>query len=73
MMLIVLFTKFECVSRWRMGKVVTYTRRGLAYSDDWGTLRNSANSAMLAMIYARHLEGTPRAIPYSCWAASQIR
>ena len=28
---------------WRLGRVVNVTRGGLAYADDWGTLRNSAN------------------------------
>ena len=48
-----------------------YTRRGLAYADDWGTLRNSANSALLALVYARH---APDAAPaLECWAHSQLR
>lgn len=50
---------------------VRYTRRGLAYADDWGTLRNSANSALLALVYARH---APDAAPeLECWAQSQLR
>ena len=28
---------------WRLGRAVNVTRGGLAYADDWGTLRNSAN------------------------------
>ena len=50
---------------------VRYTRRGLAYADDWGTLRNAANSALLALVYARH---APDAAPeLECWAQSQLR
>lgn len=50
---------------------VRYTRRGLAYADDWGTLRNAANSALLALVYARH---DPAAAPaLECWAQSQLR
>lgn len=28
---------------WRRGSAVNVTKGGLAYADDWGTLRNSAN------------------------------
>eukprot|EP00884_Botryococcus_braunii_P022001 jgi/Botrbrau1/8485/Bobra.0237s0100.1 len=63
----------DFLDRWRKGKVVKYTRGGLAYSDEWGTLRNAANSALLALIYAKHLGDPQAALPYSCWAMSQIR
>lgn len=53
--------------------MVKYTHGGLAFSDDWGTLRNAANSALLALLYAKHFNGTQQALPYSCWALSQIR
>ncbi|KAK9821120.1 hypothetical protein WJX81_000795 [Elliptochloris bilobata] len=61
----------DYLERWREGRVVRYTRRGLAYADDWGTLRNAANSALLALVYARH---TPDSAPaLECWAQSQLR
>ena len=52
---------------WRFGKVVNVTAGGLAYADDWGTLRNSANSALLALVYAKHV-GKEKGAPYACWA-----
>ena len=55
---------------WRFGKVVNVTAGGLAYADDWGTLRNSANSALLALVYAKHV-GKEKGAPYACWA--QVR
>jgi len=55
----------------RRAAQVRYTRRGLAYADDWGTLRNAANSALLALVYAQH---DPAAAPaLECWALSQLR
>ena len=51
---------------------VKYTRGGLAYSDDWGTLRNAANSAMLALVHANSLPERD-ALPYRCWALGQVR
>jgi len=55
---------------WRFGRVVNVTAGGLAYADDWGTLRNSANSALLALVYAKHV-GKEKGAPYACWA--QVR
>ena len=51
---------------------VNYTRRGLAFSDDWGSLRNAANVAMLAFLVAQPLPAS-EARPYECWALSQLR
>ena len=51
---------------------VNYTRQGLAWSDQWGALRNTANAAMLALV---HAEGLPaaQARRHQCWALSQLR
>ena len=57
---------------WRLGKHVHYSRKGLAFADDWATLRNSANAALLALVYAKHV-GPRAGAPYECWALSQLR
>lgn len=44
-----------------------YTPHLLAYTPD-APLRNSANAAFLAMMYAKH-----RPAKYDCWAESQAR
>lgn len=51
---------------------VNYTRGGLAFSDDWGALRNTANVAMLAFLVAQDLP-QQQARPYECWAHGQLR
>ena len=51
---------------------VNYTRMGLAFSDDWGALRNTANVAMLAFLVAQPLPAA-QAQPYECWGHAQLR
>jgi hypothetical protein len=62
----------DFLDSWRLGKHVRYSRRGLAFADDWATLRNSANAALLGLIYAKHV-GPRAGAPYECWALSQLR
>lgn len=46
---------------WVMGdEMVQYTPGGLAWSQDWGSLRMAANAAFLAVVYAKQ---TARARP----------
>lgn len=55
----------------------TYTPKGLAYARDWGVLRESANTAFIAMVYAKYRAqmGANAAEygAYKCWAMFQIR
>ena len=51
-----------------------YTTRGLAFRwtpPFWGALRDTANAAHLALVYARHAPAEAPAL--RCWAASQLR
>ena len=53
---------------------VSYTVRGLAFRRTppfWGALRDTANAAHLALVYARHAPAEAPAL--RCWAASQLR
>ncbi len=58
------------------GERVTYTPGGLAWLDQWGSLRYSANSALLAFIYSDWLTATDgdatKATTYQDFAVSQI-
>ena len=53
---------------------MSYTARGLAFRwtpPFWGALRDTANAAHLALVYARHAPAEAPAL--RCWAASQLR
>lgn len=53
---------------------MNYTARGLAFRwtpPFWGALRDTANAAHLALVYARHAPADAPAL--RCWAASQLR
>lgn len=54
------------------GQRVTRTPGGLAWLDQWGSLRYAANTAFLALIYAR-LPGVPQAARDRVFATRQIR
>ncbi|KAK9845425.1 hypothetical protein WJX81_006137 [Elliptochloris bilobata] len=59
---------------WRLGRTVSYTACGLAFRWSppfWGALRDTANAAHLALVYARHAPAEAPAL--RCWAASQLR
>jgi hypothetical protein len=62
----------DFLDSWRLGKHVHYSRKGLAFADDWATLRNSANAALIGLVYAKHV-GPRAGAPYECWALSQLR
>lgn len=55
----------------------TYTPKGLAFASEWGSLRQSTNTAFLALVYSKYLRqtgGDPTKYgAYECWALSQIR
>ena len=36
----------------------TYTPRGLAYAAEWGSLRQTANTAFVGLVYAKYLKQT---------------
>ncbi|KAK9858827.1 hypothetical protein WJX84_008301, partial [Apatococcus fuscideae] len=52
---------------------ITVTPKGLAWTTDWGSLRNSANAALIAMIYSNQVTNVTLAAQYRCWAQGQIR
>ena len=37
--------------------MVQYTPLGLAWSNAWGSLRFTANAALIAVVYAKHIKG----------------
>ena len=37
--------------------VIQYTPLGLAWSNAWGSLRFTANAALIAVVYAKHIKG----------------
>lgn len=42
---------------WKDGSyVVTYTSKGLAWKDQWGSLRYAANAALIGLVYAQNIE-----------------
>ena len=55
--------------------VANYTQRGRAYNPNSGSLGATANTAMLALMYADVAEATKpdEANTYRCWALSQLR
>ncbi|MGH8048997.1 MAG: glycoside hydrolase family 9 protein [Chthoniobacterales bacterium] len=70
---------FAMVNRWLdfwtvgdRGEKVQMTPGGLAWLDQWGSLRYAANTAFLALIYAR-TAGAKHADRYSAFATRQIR
>ncbi len=49
------------LNAWIQGTdVVQYTPAGLAWSNAWGSLRYTANAALIAVIYGRHINGARR-------------
>ncbi len=70
---------FEDVNRWlnywtvgENGKRIATTSGGLAWLDQWGSLRYAANTAFLALIYA-NIPGADNAERYREFAVRQIR
>lgn len=55
----------------------TYTPKGLSYASQWAPLRQTSNTAFLALVYSKYLRqtgGNPSKYgAYECWAMSQIR
>ena len=41
---------------WKDGSYVTYTNKGLAWKDQWGSLRYAANAALIALVYAKNID-----------------
>jgi endoglucanase len=54
------------------GQRVTYTPGGLAWLDQWGSLRYSANTAFIAFVYSDWLSDATLKARYRNFAASQI-
>ncbi len=54
------------------GKQITYTPGGLAWLDQWGSLRYSANTSFMAMIYSDITEDVAKKKKYYDFAVSQI-
>ncbi|KAK9857213.1 hypothetical protein WJX84_008133 [Apatococcus fuscideae] len=55
---------------------VQYTPQGLAWTWGGGQLRNVANAALIAQVYAKKLTAageTAKARHYQCWALAQMR
>ncbi|CAL5226752.1 g9605 [Coccomyxa viridis] len=54
---------------------ITYTPGGLAWGNQWGTLRFVTNAAMIASVYANNVQSTDPTMShrYSCWARSQMK
>jgi hypothetical protein len=49
---------------------VCYTKKGLAYYADWGTLRGTANAAFIAALMSKY-SATNKDL-HACWARSQL-
>lgn len=46
------------LTAWIQGTdVVQYTPAGFAWSSPWGSLRYTANAALIAVVYAKHING----------------
>jgi hypothetical protein len=60
---------------WMPGGGMTYTPKGIAWRDQWGSLRYSANTAFLALMDADYVNATnpTRARTYFNWALGQIK
>jgi len=58
------------LNRWQPGGVVAYTEGGLAWLDQWGSLRYSANTAFLAGVYGDTVNDPGQ--KYSNFAESQV-
>jgi endoglucanase len=54
------------------GERIAYTPGGLAWLDTWGSLRYSANTAFIAMVYSDSLKDTDRKARYHDFAVRQI-
>ncbi len=70
---------FDDVNKWlnywtvgESGKRIQTTRGGLAWLDQWGSLRYAANTALLALIYAQ-VPGADHVDRYRDFAVRQIR
>ena len=59
---------------WISGSYVTYTPLGLAWWNEWGSLRYTANTALIAMVYAKQINHTDSssATTYKKWARGQV-
>lgn len=44
---------------------VTYTRGGLAWGSEWGSLRFVGNAAMVASVYAKNIAGATNVTAFS--------
>ena len=48
------------LTAWIQGTdMIQYTPGGFAWSSAWGSLRYTANAALIAMVYAGHINGDP--------------
>ena len=48
------------LNAWIQGTdMIQYTPGGFAWSSPWGSLRYTANAALIAMVYAGHINGDP--------------
>ena len=48
------------LNAWIQGTdMIQYTPGGFAWSSPWGSLRYTANAALVAMVYAGHINGGP--------------
>jgi endoglucanase len=54
------------------GSKVTYTPGGLAWLDQWGSLRYAANTAFLAFVYADSITDATKKAKYQAFAKRQI-
>lgn len=49
-------TDCNCLSSWINGNNgITVTPKGLAWTAEWGSLRNSANAGQLSLMYEAHV------------------
>jgi len=58
------------LNHWLNG--VTYTEGGLAFLDQWGSLRYSSTTAFMALLYAKDLNNTQQRNDYINFAKGQI-
>jgi hypothetical protein len=59
---------------WNQGiKGITYTPKGLAFGENFGSLRYSASAAFLALAYAKGVKNSNKQQYYQCFAKRQIR
>jgi hypothetical protein len=59
---------------WNQGvKGISYTPKGLAFADGFGSLRYSGGASFLALVYAKGVRNTNKQQYYQCFAKRQIR